>query len=219
MRPSPIRGVDYFGGRIAPADLEGVMNGFVLKFNRPVRRGPLFSPQTALTWMAAGLLFFTPGTLPGQAQEIVPTSKAASPEGFELVKTIEHNGSAAWTDTGIEVKPGEEYYFEAEGLISIQKDNPVATCGPEGLSLKTMQQPLTDQNLGCLIGIILTRVEVLEDKRTKEKAQRRFGERFPIGKQTRVIIPEAGRLLLAVNENVAGDNDGKLIVAVYRKAA
>jgi len=193
--------------------------GLIFQLDRPVRWSPLFLPRAAIAWMAAGLLFFTLGTLPGRAQEIVPTPKASPPEGFELVKTIEHNGSAAWTDTGIEVKPGEEYYFEAEGLISIQKDNPVATCGPEGLILKTMQQPLTDQNLGCLIGMVLTRVEVVEDKRTKEKSERRFGERFPIGKQARVIIPEAGRLLLSVNENATGDNDGKLIVAVYRKTA
>jgi len=98
-------------------------------------------------------------------------------------------GTAPWTDTGIDVKAGQEFYFEAEGTVSLQKDNPVASCGPEGLALRTMQQPLADQNLGCLIGRVVERTEVEEDKDRGEKTIREFGPMFGIGKQVRLAMP------------------------------
>ena len=154
--------------------------------------------------------------VPGPPQE---TPQDAFSPDFELVKTISHTGSAAWTDTGIEVKPGEEYGFEATGEVSLQKDNPVAVSGPEGLNLKSMQQPFPDRNLGCLIGMIVTKIEISVDKKTKEKVQRRLGETFYIGKRNTVSIPSAGRLLLGINENAVGDNDGRFEVSIYKKRA
>jgi hypothetical protein len=157
--------------------------------------------------------------LPAAAQDVPPVAASAVPEGFILVKTISHTGSAAWTDTGIEVKLGDEIYFEAEGSVSIQKNNPVAVCGPEGLSLRTMQQPILDKPLGCLIGMVVFRVDVVEDKETKEKTERRYGERFVIGKGLLAAMPETGRLMLGINENVTGDNEGEFVVRIYRKPA
>lgn len=152
------------------------------------------------------------------AQEASPVPAASqAPEGFVLVKTIKQAGKTAWTDSGIEVKPGDEYYFEAEGSISIQRGNPVANCGPEGLALRTMQQPVPDKNLGCLIGMVVYRVEVIEDKETKEKTERRLGDPFPIGQGGAATIAEAGRLWLGINENLTGDNEGEFTVRIFRK--
>ena len=159
-------------------------------------------------WLAAA---------PGPGQDPKPVPPAERPEGFELVKKTSHTGTAAWTDTGIEVKEGQELYFEAEGTVLLQKDNPVAACGPEGLSLRTMQQPLTDQNLGCLIGRVLERTEVVEDKERDEKTVREFGPIFAVGRQGRLAMPATGRLLVGINENVTRDNDGSYTVSIFVK--
>ncbi len=168
------------------------------------RRAGVFSAAAFILAMA----------VPGPTQETPPE---ALPPEFEFVKTISHTGSAAWTDTGIEVKPGEEYAFEAGGEVLLQKGNPVAVSGPEGLNLKTMQQPFPDRNLGCLIGMIVTKIEITEDKKTKEKVQKRLGETFYIGKRNILSVPSAGRLLLGINENAIGDNDGRFEVSIYKK--
>ena len=141
----------------------------------------------------------------------------AAPSGFELVKKILVVGSTAWTDTGLDVQKGQEHYFRATGTVSLQKDNPVASCGPEGLNLRTMQQPLPDRNLGALIGKVREKVEVSEDKQTGEKTSREIGEVFFIGKDNWIFCPSAGRLLLGVNENVSGDNEGGFEVKIYAR--
>ncbi len=146
--------------------------------------------------------------LPGVQQEVPPD--------FDLARKVQVAG-AAWTDTGLSVQKGQEYYFQAEGSVSLQKDNPVAVCGPEGLALRTMQQPLLDQNLGALICKVREKVEVSEDKRSGEKVERDIGEVFFIGKENRIVFPAAGRLVLGVNENVIGDNDGAFDVRIYLK--
>lgn len=144
-----------------------------------------------------------------------PVYQQEAPSDFEMVKRILVVASTAWTDTELEVRQAQELYFTAAGTISLQKDNPVASCGPEGLNLKTMQQPLPDQSLGALIGKIREKVETSEDKQTGEKTQREFGTVFFIGKENKVSLPSTGRLLLGINENVSGDNDGGFDVKIY----
>ncbi len=164
--------------------------------------------QVALTVMILGTTFAYLRSFPAVGPQ-------AFLQDFELVKKTLVIGSTAWTDTGIEVKRGQEYYFAATGSVSLQRDNPVAVCGPEGLNLRTMQQPLLDQNLGALVCKIREKVEVDEDKQTGEKTSRDIGEVFFIGKENRLILPKDGRLLLGVNENVSGDNDGGFEVKIY----
>jgi hypothetical protein len=138
-------------------------------------------------------------------------------QDYELVKKITVPGNLAWTDTALEVLKGQEFYFAAAGKISLQKDNPVAGCGPEGLNLKTQQQPIPDQNIGALLGKVLEKVEVATDKQTGEKSKRDIGQVFYIGKENKVLLPADGRLILGINELVVGDNDGSYEVAIYRK--
>jgi hypothetical protein len=147
------------------------------------------------------------------------STRLAPPEGFESFALITVKAGPAWTDTGLEASAGQELWFDASGTVSLQKDNPVASCGPEGMSYRTRQQPLPDRNLGCLVGKSRQKVEVLEDKDTKEKTIREFGEVFYIGKGGTVTVPVAGRLLLGVNENVTGDNEGAFEVRIFRRKA
>jgi len=148
-----------------------------------------------------------------------PVFEQEAPQNYELVKIIFVIGDTAWVDTGLAVQKGQEFYFVASGTVSLQRDNPIASCGPEGLNLKTLQQPIPDQNLGALIGKVREKVEVTEDKLTGEKTSREFGEVFFIGKENKVSLPADGRLLLGVNENLCGDNEGGFEVMIYRKGS
>jgi hypothetical protein len=140
-----------------------------------------------------------------------------APADFVLLRKVQVAAAAAWTDSGLSVEKGQEYYFQAEGSVSLQKDNPIATCGPEGLALRTLQQPLPDQNLGALICKVREKLEVVEDKKSGEKTERDIGEMFFIGKENRVVFPAAGKLFFRVNENVTDDNDGAFEVKIYLK--
>jgi hypothetical protein len=167
---------------------------------------------------AAGMLVLFLPAAELAAQEPPPAPPAAqAPEGFVLAKTITLPGKTPWLDSGLEVKVGEELYFEAEGSVCIQRGNPVATCGPEGLALRTMQQPLSDGNLGCLIGMVVYRTDVIEDKETNERTERKRGEPFPIGRGGPAAMLETGRLWLGLNENLTGDNEGEFLVRIYSK--
>jgi len=165
-----------------------------------------------------------PGSSRGSASAVLArayNSRASGrqevPADFVLVGKVQVAGAAAWTDSGLNVQKGQEYYFQAEGSVSLQKDNPIASCGPEGLALRTLQQPLPDQNLGALICKVREKVEVVEDKRSGERTGRDIGEMFFIGKENRIVFPAAGRLLFRVNENVTDDNDGAFEVKIYLK--
>jgi len=129
-------------------------------------------------------------------------------------QTIVVLGSSAWTDTGIEVVQGQAVEFSAEGMISLQKGNPQADCGPEGYDLRTVQQPLADSNLGALIGKVVIAVTVVKDKKTGQEKSEEAAELFPIGARSRVEMPVKGRLFLGVNELVIGDNAGQFTVTI-----
>jgi hypothetical protein len=148
---------------------------------------------------------------------VLTAASQDAPPGFELLKRVAVVAAAPWTDTGIDVVEGEEFYFQAAGTISLQKDNPIAGCGPAGLSVRTMRQPLTDRNLGALIGRIRERIEVIEDKETKETFIKEYGEAFYIGPEGWLTAMVAGRLQLGVNDNLAEDNDGAFEVRIYKK--
>jgi hypothetical protein len=123
-------------------------------------------------------------------------------------------GSAAWTDTGIEVVQGQEIAFEAEGRISLQKGNPQAGCGPDGYDLRTVQQPLADQNLGALIGKVVIAVTLIKDEKSGRELEDEAAELFYVGAGRRVAMPAKGRLFLGINEQVIGDNAGEFSVRV-----
>jgi len=129
-------------------------------------------------------------------------------------RTVVVPGNAAWTDTGIEVIQGQEVEFAAEGTLSLQKGNPQADCGPDGYDLRTLQQPLTDRNLGALIGKVVIAVTVIKDEKTGQEKTEEAAEFFYIGARSRVEMPAKGRLFLGINELVIGDNAGEFTVTV-----
>ena len=132
----------------------------------------------------------------------------------EETRTVVVPGNAAWTDTGIEVIQGQGIEFSAEGRISLQKGNPQAECGPDGYDLRTMQQPLTEQNLGALIGKVAMPVTITTDNKTGKERTEEAAEFFTIGAGGRVDMPARGRLFLGINELVIGDNAGEFTVTV-----
>ncbi len=128
--------------------------------------------------------------------------------------TIHVVGNVAWTDSGFDVVQGQEMAFEAEGRLSLQKGNPQAECGPDGYDLRTVQQPLTERNLGALIGKVVVSVTVIKDERTGEEKTEEVAELFFVGAKNRVAMPTTGRLYLGINELIGGDNAGEFTVSV-----
>lgn len=133
------------------------------------------------------------------------------------IKQVEVPAWAGWVDTGLEVIEGEKYEFVASGSISCQQGNPVATCGPEGLDLKTVQQPLPDHNLGALVGKVVKLIDIRKDEESGEEIREEVVRIFFIGPHSEVEMPLAGKLYLGVNDNVYADNDGKFKVIIFKK--
>lgn len=118
-----------------------------------------------------------------------------------------------WTDTGFDVRAGQELYFNATGAVSLQKGNPIAfPCGPEGLDLKTVQQPIHEKNIGALIGRIVLLVSVDIDEETEEETRNEVIKYFYIGDRGRALMPLDGKLYLGLNELLVEDNAGEFIV-------
>ena len=123
--------------------------------------------------------------------------------------------SENWTDTGYRVLAGQDIQFQGSGIISLQKGNPIAfPCSPDGLRtpnglpMKTAQQPFREKNIGALIGKVVRLVAIEVDEKSGEET--RFEEEmlFYIGASNTVTIPLSGHLYLGVNELVVIDNDG-----------
>jgi len=143
---------------------------------------------------------------------------AAGPQSADLMllKKVAVPANAGWVDTGIDVLPGEEYFFKAGGEISLQKGNPSANCGPAGLDLVTVQQPVPNQNLGALIGKVAQLIGVRRDEDTGEEVRDEIAAYFFIGAENGLSAPVKGRLYLGVNEDVVKDNGGEFTVQVFR---
>jgi len=134
---------------------------------------------------------------------------------WKEVSRITVLGSVDWTDTGLEVKEDQEIYFSAQKQISLQRGNPMAWCGPDGMDRKTMQQPISDENIGALIGKVVWLISIEVDEETGEQIRHEIIEKFYIGSANQVRMPISGRLFLGINENVVGDNSGEFEVIIY----
>jgi hypothetical protein len=140
------------------------------------------------------------------------------PEGLIFVSgrvfrlTVPSN--VPWTDTGYDVEGDQTLSFSASGGISLQVGNPMAYCGPDGYDLKTVQQPIQNENIGALIGKVVLLISIEVDEETGEETRNEMVEIFHIGSDRIVSMPIGGRLFLGVNENVAGDNSGQFTVDI-----
>lgn len=142
---------------------------------------------------------------------------AAAQDEFVHVLTVTVPASG-WLDTRLDLEQGRVYRFRAEGRISLQKGNPVAGCGPEGLDIRTQQQPLLGRNLGCLVAKVAQLISVRVDEETGEETRDEIVRLFAIGPEAEVTAPLSGRLYLGPNENVISDNDGDFRVVVWLKS-
>ncbi|MFC2170240.1 hypothetical protein ACFLRM_06750 [Acidobacteriota bacterium] len=120
-----------------------------------------------------------------------------------------------WTDTRLDVIEGQRIHFKASGGISLQQGNPIAYCGPDGYNLKTVQQPISDKNIGALIGKVVQLLSIEVDEETGEEIRNEHFELFYLGSENDVMIPLSGRLFLGINEIVVGDNAGEFEVLVF----
>lgn len=151
------------------------------------------------------------------AREPIHASAQEQDEGLVPVKQVEVKAALGWVDTGLDVKEGEKFVFRVSGSISLQKGNPIAICGPEGLDLQTPQQPLPDRNLGAAVGRVVKVLSVTKDEETGEEIREEVSTVFYIGAAAEVEITLEGRLYLGVNDNVYADNDGQFTFSIFRK--
>jgi hypothetical protein len=169
-----------------------------------------FFPYLALQASSAGSVSST-GVYAQQREEKIPG------EEWETFLEIIVQADAARADTSLDVREGQELYFEAAGQISLQRGNPLPFCGPDGYSLQTMQQPFPEKNIGALIGEVVWLVSIERDEKSKEETRHEIAEKLYIGSQSIVPMPLTGHLYLTVNENLVGDNSGEFRVKIYLK--
>ena len=153
----------------------------------------------------------------GAVSFVLPGPATAQPADMVLVKKVVVPANAGWVDTGLDVLPGEAFYFMAAGEISLQRNNPSANCGPAGLDLVTVQQPIADQNLGALVGKVAQLIGARVDEDTGAEIRDEVATFFYIGPEIGLDVPAKGRLYLGVNENVLKDNSGEFTVQVFRR--
>lgn len=135
----------------------------------------------------------------------------------EIVHQLTVLGKMSWTDTGIDVIEGQEIYFNADGTVFLQQGNLVAHCGPDGYNLKSRQQPLTNHNLGALIGKVAVLFSIEINKDNGREFRYEVKELFYVGSENKVYMPMSGRLYLGINEDLVGDNSGEYTVnLIYR---
>jgi hypothetical protein len=115
------------------------------------------------------------------------------------------SGNNVWTDTGIDLKPGDTINVTATG--SLQYPDAQQACGPEGLprGWKDLmrQLPLNDAGRGSLLG------------RIGDSAAARP---FLLGAKAEHKAPIAGRLFLGLNQGSSDHPDGSYQVTVERIA-
>jgi hypothetical protein len=137
----------------------------------------------------------------------------------QLVKNVVVPGDAGWVDTGLDVKAGEELLIRASGEVSLQRGNPAAACGPVGLDMLTVDQPVPKENLGALIGKVSQFVASRVDGDTGGEVRDEIFVLFVIGAERTVSVPFKGRLYLGVNEKVIKDNGGEFAAVISRGPA
>jgi hypothetical protein len=178
-----------------------------------MRGKPGNRPRATAGVMALALAALAVGgsRLPAQDQAVpVPVPPV-------LEKTVAVAGGAGWVDTGIDVGPGQELLFTAAGRIDLQMGNPEASCGPEGVDLVTVEQPVPNANLGALIGKVVQPVASRIDEDSGQEIRDEIFVLFLIGPESTRTVPFKGRLYLGVNENVTRDNGGEFSVVVVRR--
>jgi hypothetical protein len=112
-------------------------------------------------------------------------------------RSVSVDARTAWTDAGIDVRPGQAVTFAATGQIRWGPNRRDGAAG-ERNSPRNQARPMPDRNAAALIGRIGPN-----------------GDPFFIGNEPEPIrLRASGRLFLGINDDFLGDNSGALRVVV-----
>jgi hypothetical protein len=109
----------------------------------------------------------------------------------------------AWTNTGIQVRSGDELRFETTGEIVFSPRGHVANSAGSVDRLFDSRAPIPSALQGALIGRIAS-------------GGRATGAAFGIGNLTSVVMPGDGTLFLGVNDSGLNDNSGQFTVKITK---
>ena len=118
--------------------------------------------------------------------------------------TIDVPGSSRATDTGIDVRAGDQITFSASGtVVAGQRAGSVSPEGARtsGLGSILGTRPVPNAGVGALIGYIRT-----PDGQTSQP--------FFVGSSLTFTVPVDGRLYLAINDDNYNDNSGSFVVRI-----
>ncbi len=150
-----------------------------------------------------------------ELEEVAPEPEVAVPSDYASLRSLVVPGNENWVDLGFDVEQGQRVFFVASGVLSLQKGNPTAVCGPDGYKMRTAQQPVPEQNIGALVGKVVKLLSVETDRETGKTIRHEQVDYFFVGGRGEVTLPGTGRLYLGINEQVVGDNEGFFQVTLY----
>ncbi|HXI24185.1 MAG TPA: hypothetical protein VNG71_10025 [Pyrinomonadaceae bacterium] len=116
--------------------------------------------------------------------------------------TIDVPGSSRGTDSGFEVRSGDQITITASGTITA--GSRVGQVGPEGARSSGFginARPLPTAGVGALIGYI-------------RDANGQASQPFLVGPSVTMTVPIDGRLILAINDDNYSDNSGSFSVRI-----
>lgn len=118
--------------------------------------------------------------------------------------TINVPGTSRGTDTGIDVRAGDQIFFTASGTIIAGQR--VGQVGPEGATSTGFgavvnARPVPSAGVGALIALI-------------RMANGQLSQPYLVGSQLAGTIPVDGRLILLVNDDNYSDNSGSFSVRI-----
>jgi hypothetical protein len=151
-----------------------------------------------LTTENRGDVFGRPGRI--RSRNRIPGGIGRTPDEV----TIDVPGTSRGTDSGIDVRSGDQITFSATGtVIAGQRAGSV---GPEGGRTSGFgsiigTRPVPNAGVGALIGYIRT-------------LDGQMSQPFFIGSQLTLSVPVDGRLFLAINDDNFNDNSGSFSVRI-----
>lgn len=118
--------------------------------------------------------------------------------------TINVPGTSRGTDTGIDVRAGDQITFEASGTVIAGRR--IGEVGPEGAATSGLgaiigTRPVPTAGAGALIGYM-------------RLPNGQLSSAVLIGRQLTLTVPVDGRLILAINDDNYGDNGGSFSVKI-----
>lgn len=123
---------------------------------------------------------------------------------YQREVTINVPGTSRGTDTGIDVRSGDQIFFTATGIVIAGQR--VGQVGPDGAASTGFgsvvnSRPVPSAGVGALIAYI-------------RMANGQVSTPYLIGSQLSATVPSDGRLILAVNDDNYNDNSGSFSVRI-----